>query len=887
MTDLPSGRVAFVFTDIEGSTALLTRLGDAAYHEVLDAHDELLRSAFTEYGGVEVKSEGDGLFVAFSDPADAVVACCEAQRRLAAHEFPGGNAVKVRMGVHVGDARPRGRDYIALAVNRAARVMAAGHGGQVLVSQAVADVVDDRVDLSSLGLFVLKDFVRPQPLVQVVLAGQEQPELPEPRAARCRPHGVPLVLTRFVGRDSLLERTSTGVREHPLVSLVGIGGVGKSRIAQRLAHDLVSDFPGGVHYVALAPLTDPALVPAAVATALGVTRDHEDLLIRIQEHVSERRLLLVLDNCEHVLDAAADVADAVARSGVSHVLTTSREPLDLDGEVVVPVDPLDAEESLALFESRVSDAGRAARLPAEAVKQLCRQVDQLPLGIELVAARARSLDADGLARLVADPLTLTGGRRGEPALRRMIERSHELLTPDEAVLFRRLSVFAGGWDVATAERVCRGQQLAGADIAGLMASLVDKSLVIARHGSDGTRYSMLALLRAFAAEQLAASADESDARASHRTWCRELAEAATAAVDGPEFRGWLVSLDTEHANILAAVSSVSASDTDQVREDRLAILAGVLPYWIFRSRPERTALMRRVLLESAGCAPHLRALVEAEMAHEHQGAEGSRAALERAVQLAEGTPGVQALALAYLAEELLDQEEPEPELADELLDRARSLVAQEGSVSAVLAVQAYGANVLLEACWENEEFGRAEAAYQELLATARRVGSVRRQAFALVALSLIAGVYRRTPADAEEWARAAVDLLDEFGERSNACLAHAVLSQAALGRGDEATARHEAEVAFSMAVDSGFPPHQDLAALAMAGLLAAEGASREAVQVLGFMKNPFYDPLVEPLKERLAADVGAELDHLLEKGAATALADLPVAGDVGRRASAA
>jgi hypothetical protein len=398
---------------------------------------------------------------------------------------------------------------------------------------------------------------------------------------------------------------------------------------------------------------------------------------------------------------------------------------------------------------------------------------------------------------------------------------------------------------------------------------------------------MLALLRAFAAEQLAASDDEPDARRSHRTWCRTSAEEASAAVDGPEFRRWLRFLDTEHANVLAALSAVSADDTDEVREDRLAILAGVLPYWIFRSRPERTALMRRVLLESGSSAPHLRALVEAEMAHEHQGAEGSRAALERAVDLAQGSRDVQALALAYLAEELLDQDEPEPELADELLDRARALVAEGGSVSAVLAVQAYGANVLLEACWENEEFGRAEAAYQELLATARRVGSVRRQAFALVALSLIAGVYRRTPADAEEWARAAVDLLDEFGERSNACLAHAVLSQAALGRGDEATARHEAEVAFSMAVDSGFPPHQELSALAMAGLLAAEGAGREAVQVLGFIKNTFYEPLVRPLRERLVADVGAELDHLLEVGAASALADLPVSGDVGRTASAA
>ncbi|HSV41466.1 MAG TPA: AAA family ATPase, partial [Nocardioidaceae bacterium] len=762
--------------------------------------------------------------------------------------------------------------------------------GQVLISQAVADEVDSRVEMRSLGLFLLKDFVRPQPLVQAVLAGQHQPQVPEPRVARCRPHGVPLVRTRFVGREALLTRTASLVRDELIVSLVGIGGVGKSRIAQRLAYDLVADFPGGVRYVALAQLGDPSLVQAAVATGLGVTRDHDNLLARIEEHVSERRMLLILDNCEHVLDAAAEVAEAVARSGVSHVLTTTRELLDLGGEVVVAVEPLDDDESAALFESRVSDSGRSVALPPEAVRNLCRQLDGLPLGIELVAARARSLDATGLARLLADPLALTGDRRGEPALRRMIERSHELLTPDESVLFRRLAVFAGGWDVATAERVCRGQQLAGADIAVLMASLVDKSLVIARHSADGTRYAMLALLRTFAAEQLEASEDEADARRSHREWCRELAQAASAAVDGPDFRRWLGVLDTEHANLLAAMSTAEVTGMlpVDIREDRLAILVGVLPYWIFRSRPERTALTRRLSADSAGCAPYLRAFVEAELGHERQGAEGSRETLEDAVRLAEGHPDVQAVALVYLAEELLDLDEPDPEAAEAAVAKAQGLITAGSSISAALAVQAYGANVLLEHCWETEDFAPAEAAYQELLADARRTGSVRRQAFALIALSLIAGVYRRTPADAEEWARAAVDLLDEFGERSNACLAHALLSQAALERGDEAEARHEAEVAFGMAVDSAFPPHQELSAVAMAGVLLAEGAGREAAQVLGFVKNTFYGPLIQPLKDRLAVDVGPDLDSLLAQGAATDLSDLPVlSGDVGRRGRAA
>ncbi len=890
MPDLPSGRVAFVFTDIEASTALMTRLGDAAYHDVLDDHDALLRAVFTSNGGVEVKSEGDGLFIAFADPADAAVACCQAQVALAAHVFPGDAVVKVRMGVHVGDARPRGHDYIALAVNQAARVAAAGHGGQVLVSHAVADVVDDRVEVTSLGLFMLKDFVRPQTLFQAVLTGQPQPEVPEPRAARCLPSGVPVVRTRFVGRQALLERAAAAVRGEPLVSLVGVGGVGKSRIAQHLAHDLVADFPGGVVYVALSHLTDPALVPAAVATALGVTRDRDDLLAGIEKHLRERRTLLILDNCEHLLDAAAEVAEAVLRSGLSHVLTTSRELLDVAGEVVIAVDPLDDEEARLLFESRVADSGRSVALPADVVRTLCRQLDGLPLGIELVAARARSLDADGLARLLADPLALTGGRRGEPALRRMIERSHELLTEDEAVLFRRLAVFAGGWDVATAERVCRGQQLAGADIAVLMASLVDRSLLIARHGADGTRYGMLALLRAFASEQLAASEDEADARRSHREWCREIAEAAGAAIDGPEFRRWLEFLDTEHANLLAALSTAEVSGPlpVEIREDRLAILGGALPYWIFRSRPERVALTRRLVADGAGCAPELRARVAVEIAHERQGSEGSKEALDDAVLLAEGHPDVQVLALCYLAEELLDLDEPDGHAADEAIARARSLVSASTSTSTALAVQAYGANVLLEHCWETEEFAPAEAAYQELLESARRAGSVRRQAFALVALSLIAGVYRRAPADAEEWARAAIVIFDEFGERSNACLAHAVLSQAALERGDDVGARQEAEIAFGMAIDSAFPPHQELSAVAMAGVLAVEGAAHEAAQVLGFIKNPFYGDMVQPLKDRLAVEVGTDLEDLLAAGGATPFADLPVlSGDVGRSGRAA
>lgn len=501
MAALPGGFVTFVFTDIAGSTRLFQRLGER-YRTLLEEHRRLVRAAFDAHGGVEVRTEGDAFFAAFRTPWDGVLGCVDAQRALSNHPWPDDGVIRVRMGLHSGEAEPIDGDYVSMVVHQAARVAAAGHGGQIIVSEATRDAVEAElpapVTLVALGEYVLKDFDGPEPLYQVL-----HPELPVSFPALsvmpARGHNLPIARTSFLGRDPDVRELVALVAQAPLVTITGSGGVGKTRLALEVGRGLLPSFPGGVWLVELMDVTDADSVGFALAAALGVReepgRPLEETLV---EALTSRRLAIILDNCEHVVRGVARIVDRVlAHAPNLRVLATSRQPLGVAGERVWETRPVALEAAVQLFAERAS-AVRRDFVANDDVVAICAAVDCLPLAVELAAARVRALSPAQILAKLSRRFALLG------ALRATIEWSHDLLDPVEQALFCRLAVFRGGCTLDSAEAV------ADADV-DTVQSLVDKSLV----RSDGGRLSMLESIREFAWERLVATGDAEAVAASH------------------------------------------------------------------------------------------------------------------------------------------------------------------------------------------------------------------------------------------------------------------------------------------------------------------------------------------------------------------------------------
>lgn len=506
-TTLPAGTVTFLFTDIEGSTRLVQELGDG-YRDTLAAHRRTLRDVFTRYDGVEVDTQGDSFFVAFARATDAVQAAAATQEALAT------GPVRVRIGIHTGEPVVTPDGYVGIDVHRAARIMAAGHGGQVLVSEATGRLLDASFPLQDLGHHRLKDLSDPQRLYQ--LGAGDFPPL------RTLYHtNLPTQSAPLVGRTRELGEIGELLRAHRLVTLTGPGGSGKTRLALQVAADAVDDFPDGVTWISLQALREPDLVEPAIATALGADDD-------IAQHVGNQRVLLLLDNFEQVVDAAPTVSRLLAGTAHARVLVTSREPLHLESEQRYPVEPLPDGDAVGLFVQRASAVDPAFQANG-AVYEICRRLDGLPLAIELAAARVALLDPDELLVRLDRRLPLLASRsRDAPArqrtLRAAIDWSYELLDADEQALFVNLSVFQGSFTTEAAEVVC------GADF-DLLESLVEKSLV--RRWGTG-QLGLLETIREYALEQLHESQHPDDLRRRHAQHFLALARAAN--LDGGALR---------------------------------------------------------------------------------------------------------------------------------------------------------------------------------------------------------------------------------------------------------------------------------------------------------------------------------------------------------------
>src|SRR6266540_2992825 len=466
MAELPTGTVTFVFTDIEGSTRLLQELGDR-YAAVRDEQASIVRRAIADCNGVEVSTGGDSFFLVFRSPAGAVQAAVAAQRSLATHDWPHSGPVRVRIGIHTGEGVPGGDDYVGIDVNRAARIAEAAHGGQVLISDATRALVEralpEGTALRDLGDHRLKDIVHPEHLHELVIEGLPA-DFPPPRTLDARPNNLPVQLTSFIGREDEISRIGQLLGRTRLLTLTGAGGTGKSRLALQVAAQVLTEFKDGGFFVDLSSLTDPALVPSAVARALEVPEAAgRSVLEAVKDHLRDKELLLVVDNFEQVEEAGPVIEDLLTAAPKLKVVVTSRVVLSLRGEqeyVVPPLEPPDPDrlpdvltlgrfEAVRLFTERaraVRPGFQVTEGNAPAVAEITARLDGLPLAIELAATRTKVLTPEQmLPRLQASLSLLTSGGRTLPerqrTLRGAIAWSHDLLEPAERGLFARLSVF--------------------------------------------------------------------------------------------------------------------------------------------------------------------------------------------------------------------------------------------------------------------------------------------------------------------------------------------------------------------------------------------------------------------------------------------------------------
>lgn len=729
--DLPRGTVTFLFTDVEGSTRLLRELGPERYAEVMSEQRRVLRDAFAAEGGVVVDTQGDAFFVVFVSAPGALRAAEDAQRALA--ERP----VNVRMGLHTGSPLLDEDGYVGVDVHRAARIAAAGHGGQVLVSAATALLAER--ELRDLGEHRLKDLAAAERIYQL-----RDGEFPPLRSLQRT--NLPVPATPFMGRERELAEAGVLLEQGRMLTLTGPGGTGKTRLGLQLAAEAAEDHPDGVFWVPLAALTDPGLVLEAVGQVLGSKNG-------LAEHVGDKSLLLMLDSFEHLVDAAAEVDSLLAACPNLRVLVTSRELLRLPAEQAYPVPPLEPSEGAALFLARAKAADPGFEAD-DAVEELCARLEQLPLALELAAARVRVLSPRQLLDRLSQRLDLLKAGRGvdprQQTLRATIEWSHDLLDEEERRLFARLAVFQGGCTLEDAERVCDAEL-------DVLESLVDKSLVRVR---DRDRFWMLETIRAFALERLEASGEAESVRARHAEHILVLCVEAEPELLGVAPKPALDRLDRELENIRGAFDWLE--ETGRI-EEAMKIGGATWEFWCLRNRwGEGWRRLERLLATDAGLPP-LRAKVlrgSVHLAH-FAGPEGRAVlrlraeeslALERQLGDAWGIAFAEGqLAAIHLVEDDFRAALP---LCEQSVERMRAVGDEHRALQALQG--------LTLCCRELGDLERAKTLAQELRDSAQAAGDGMMEASGFFFLALAARDEGRT-ADALALLNQEHRLLQEFG----------------------------------------------------------------------------------------------------------------------------
>jgi predicted ATPase/class 3 adenylate cyclase/DNA-binding CsgD family transcriptional regulator len=849
--DLPTGTVTLLFTDIEGSTHLLQQLGERNASVLAECH-HLLRAAFREHHGHEVDTQGDAFFVTFARANDAVSAAVAAQRTLAAHPWPEGMAVRVRMGLHTGEPELTPEGYVGLDVHRAARIMSAGHGGQILLSLTTRELVEHElpaeVSLRDLGVHRLKDLQRPTRLFQVVVADLPADFLPL-RTLDAYPNNLPAQPTPFIGREK--EEATVGHlvqrEEVRLVTLTGPGGVGKTRLGLQVAAELADRFADGVFFVNLALTSDPTLVVPTIAQALGIPEvAGQTLLERLKEQLHQKQVLVLLDNFEQVVSAAVQVADLLFACPQLKVLVTSRETLHVRAEHEFAVPPLalpepshlpdlaalSQYEAVALFLERAHATKPDFQLTptnARAIAEICARLDGLPLAIELAAARIKLLPPEALlARLDQRFQVLTSGARDMPerqqTLRNTLRWSYDLLDAQEQRLFRRLAIFAGGCVPEAVEAVSTAVGDSDAGVLEGITSLLDKSLLQRTEG-DGKEphYVMLETIREYGLEVLTSGGEAEATREAHAAYYLALAEQAEPELGGPQQIIWFERLEREHDNLRAALSWFLEQGSDgQNRELALRLSGALSQFWLLRGYvSEGRQWLEQALDESRGVRSSVRAkaLVGAGELAGMQDDFGQAEALcgeSLALYQELGDRRGSATSLSSLGYTALMRSNyaAARALEEEALALFREVGDKWGSVFAL--------HTLARVLFYQGEYGRAQALLEESLVLSREIGGVQGIAGSLMLLGLVLllqGDLSRAHARLEE----SLAVSREVGYKRIIGLSIFYLGSVALLQGDVAAARSLLEESLVLFKEMGERGHIAEAFMSLGSISFSQG----------------------------------------------------------------
>lgn len=839
MATQPTGTVTMLFSDVEGSTQLLEGLGAERYADVLEQHRRLLREAFTRHSGYEVDTAGDSFFVSFSRVGDATSAAADAQRSLASATWPDGVSVRVRMAIHTGEPLMVDARYVGMDVHRAARIMAAAHGGQVLVSETTASLLDG-VALRDLGPHRLKDLLAPIHLHQLLLDGLAD-EFPPPRSLYRT--NLPTAAWPLVGRERELDKIRALISDKAqLVTLTGPGGAGKTRLALQAAAELSDQFADGVFFIPLAPLREAGVMLATVAEAVGLQPD-DDLVGALRA----KRTLLVLDNLEHLKDVAALVADVLV--GETTVIATSRTPLRLSGERELVVEPLADDAAIELFVSRALASGREVRAD-DTVGAVCRRLDNLPLALELAAARVKLLSPSAMLQRLESALPLlTGGGTDRPerqqTLRATIEWSHNLLDSAAQVTFRRLSVFRGSFTLDAAEAIT------GAALDQL-GTLVDHSLV---KPLGDERFFLLETIREYARDQLDQAAETADFAVLHgRYYLAQLRERRSLVL-GAQRGSLLAWFSEEEDNFRAALDRLE----DAAPEDAAAMANLLAAYWSPRGQLRESRQRIRKLLARRGLLPAVRASLLANLAEAEERLGDHDAALSaatEALELADDAGESEAVGSALYTIARISSIRGDLERAAEVLERALTEGSDDEWTRALLLAGLGAVHV---------QTGRDDAAreaFRDARAGFRAVGDEANDvacAIGLAELELYGGDFEAAATAVEpvlEWTR-------RTGDRYRGGGALYILGIAELGRGNRRAARAALAESLDLVLASERTGSVIFSSLLAAIAFAADpDSTKSAVRLLeasdrlsderGFVRGERDQELQEWFRRRLA-----------------------------------
>ncbi|MBV8164767.1 MAG: tetratricopeptide repeat protein [Candidatus Eremiobacteraeota bacterium] len=893
---LPTGTVTFLFSDIEGSTQRWEQHREAMQAAVA-RHEQIVSDATTRHGGFAFKIVGDAFCIAFPTAPQAIRAAIDAQTALAKEDFAAIDGMRVRMGVHTGHAEERNADYYGPAVNRVARLMSIGNGGQVLLSQASYELghteLPPGASLSDLGLHRLKDLAEPEHVWQLGIA-ELTASFPPLRSVDALPNNLPIQPTSFEGRGHDLEEVKKLLGERRVLTLTGSGGIGKTRLAVQVGAELLDQFPDGVWFADISPITDPELVSSVVASALSIEQVQGKRVDElIPQRLKRKKLLLIIDNCEHLLGAVAVLVDAIQRNAPDvRILGTSRQALGIAGEATYRLPSLAVPEAgsmpagkaiqfgaIAVFVDRAQLADNLFALTddnAPIVAEICRHLDGIPLAIELAAARVKVLSIPNLAQRLNERFKiLTGGSRTalprQKTLTALIDWSYDLLTTQEQLLFNRLSVFAGSFTLDAATKVCAREGLDEIEVLDLLSSLTDKSLVVADTTGEQERYHLLESTRAYASEKLNAAGERERLARAHAEYFRDLARMADLRSGTGSTLAWIANVEGDLDNYRAALEwSITQGNDDVIG----GAIAGVLGrFWANGGLVVEGRYWIDLALERVSDAEHPQ--VTARLWYALSSFSTARAkvkAAEHAIKLYESAGDALGAAMAQdlLAFGLLQMGRLDE--ADKIVTQALASLRGLGDRSNIASAIGCRAQIAMrrgDTITARDLFAQAIAIYKGL-----------GDEFDTPLVNLAELEFQQgQPDEAARLANEALEILQQGKNTTNLAAAYVNLAAYCVARGDVERAGQSARRGLQFAREM-----QDSLGLAVAiqhlALIAAlRNRSTKAAQSLGYVEAQFkalefqrepteqwgHDKLMAALREKLS---DAEIEKNAAEGAA-------------------